>query len=412
MAPAPPRRMWRAAPNFRAHPPTFGAPRRSRDAPPGRLPGRAARPARAALALALVVVALAGCAGRLRAPQPPALADRLGELFLVGFHGTAAGDNAALERLLCEARVGGLVLFARNVVDPAQVAALTGAVRERARACAGRPPLIAVDAEGGAVMRLGPRAGWTPTMSAEELGRANDVALTELEARRIGRMLREAGVDWNFAPVVDVGYNPANPVIVGHGRAFAADPRRVTAHARAFVRGMRAAGVLTALKHFPGHGSSLADSHVGFVDVTETAVPDIELAPYRALIAEGLADSVMTAHVVNRWIDPFYPATLSARAIDGLLRGALGFAGPVVSDDLRMNAIEGRYGMAEAALLALEAGVDALLIADDRLPDGTSATARVLPALRRALDDGRLPADRVAEALDRVGALRARLAAR
>src|SRR6185503_20009947 len=118
-----------------------------------------------------------------------------------------------------------------------------------------------------------------------------------------GARLREAGIAWNLAPVVDVGYNPANPVIVGAGRAFGADPDRVTAHARAYVAGMRAAGVLTALKHFPGHGSSFADSHLGFVDVSDTARPALELAPYRALLAEGVVDAVMTAHVYNRRLD-------------------------------------------------------------------------------------------------------------
>jgi beta-N-acetylhexosaminidase len=372
--------------------------------------GAGARAALASLASILVAgLVLGGCAGRIAPERAAALSADLGQLLLVGFHGTTADDNPSLERLLCQARVGGVLIFARNVVDGAQLARLTGAARERARACTGQPLLVAADAEGGAVMRLHPRGGWTATMSAQELGRANDVALTELEARRIGGMLREAGVNWNLAPVVDVGYNPANPVIVGTGRSFSADPRLVTEHARAFVRGMREAGLLTALKHFPGHGSSFADSHLGFVDVTDTARPEVELQPYRALIADGLADSVMTAHVVNRWLDPFYPATLSARAVEGVLRLDLGFEGPVVSDDLRMGAIEQHYGMAEAALLALQAGVDVLLIADDRLPDGGSASGLVLQSLRQALADGRLPVSRVTEALARISALRSRL---
>jgi beta-N-acetylhexosaminidase len=347
-----------------------------------------------------------------RPPEPAgiaALSRDLGQLLLVGVRGTEAEGNLELEALLCEARIGGVVLFARNIVDAAQLARLTGAMQARSRACTGRPLLVAVDAEGGRVMRLAPRAGYTGTLSADELGRGNDVAVTELEARRIGAMLRAAGINWDLAPVVDVGYNPANPVIVGHGRAFGADPARVVEQAQAFVRGLHEAGILTALKHFPGHGSSYADSHVGFVDVTETARPEVELAPYRALIAAGLADSVMTAHVVNRWVDDRFPATLSWRTITGVLRRDLGFQGPVVSDDLRMGAIEQRYGMAEAAQLALAAGVDVLLIADDRLPDGRSASSAVLAALRAALAEGRLAPGRVAEALARVAALKERI---
>jgi len=347
------------------------------------------------------------------APPDPArvaaLSGDLGQLLLVGFRGTDADAEADLDRLLCRVRAGGSLLFARNIVDTAQVARLTARIRERARLCGASRPLIAVDAEGGRVMRLGPAAGYTPTLSAEELGASNDFALTELEALRIGRTLRAAGINWNLAPVVDVGYNPANPVIVGVGRSFSANPRLVAAQAGAWIRGMHAAGVLTALKHFPGHGSSFGDSHHGFVDVTETADPDLELLPYRALIAEGLADSIMTAHVFNRRLDPRHPATLSAPTITGLLRGQLGFPGLVVSDDLRMGAIEQAYGMEHAALLTLLAGVDIVLIAEDRLPDGRSAAEVALAALRHALADGRLPIDRAATALARVRALKTRL---
>jgi beta-N-acetylhexosaminidase len=345
-------------------------------------------------------------------PDPARLAalePELGSLFLVGFHGTAADGNADLERLLCEARVGGIVLFARNIVDAEQLARLTAAITERSVACTSRKLLVAVDAEGGNVMRLSPRAGWAPTLTAQELGEGNDFAQTELEARRIGAMLRAAGINWDLAPVVDVGYNPANPVIVGTARSFGANPLLVTEHARAFVRGLRAEGVLAALKHFPGHGSSFADSHHGFVDVTTTAEPALELIPYRALIAEGLADSVMTAHVFNRRLDDARPATLSRATITGLLRGELGYRGPVVSDDLRMGAIEKQYGMGEAAVMALDAGVDVLLIADDRLPDGRSAAQLAQEAVRAALAKGTLDITRVEEAVERVRALRGRL---
>jgi beta-N-acetylhexosaminidase len=366
---------------------------------------------RRGLAALLLTAALAGCRTLPEPGRLTALVPELGQLLLVGFGGTEPAPGGDVERLLCQARVGGVVLFARNVVDAAQLARLTAWMHERARACTGHPLLVAMDAEGGRVMRLGPAAGYTSTLSAEELGRANDLALTELEALRIGGRLRAAGVNWNLAPVVDVGYNPANPVIVGPGRSYGASPALVAAHARAFIRGTRAAGLLTALKHFPGHGSSVADSHLGFVDVTDTADRDLELAPYRALLAEDLVDSVMTAHVVNRWLDARHPATLSRATIQGLLRERLRYAGAVVSDDLRMGAIDQHYGLGEAAVLALRAGVDVLLIADDRLPDGRSATAVALGAVRRAVADGRLSVERVTSALARVGQLKARLPA-
>jgi len=361
------------------------------------------------LVLLLPVLLTVAC----RTGAPPerlaALAPELGQLLLVGFTGSQARADTDVPRLLCEVRVGGVVLFARNIVDGPQLARLTAALRERARTCTGHPLLVAIDAEGGRVMRLGPAAGYTETLSASDLGQGNDLVVTELEARRIGARLRQAGINWNLAPVVDVGYNPANPVIVAEGRSYGANPRLVTLHARAFIRGMRDEGILTALKHFPGHGSSFADSHRGFVDVTDTANPDLELLPYRTLIAERVVESVMTAHVVNRRLDRWHPATLSRATVTGLLRGQLGFDGLVVSDDLRMGAIEQYYGIGEAAVRALSAGVDVLLIAVDGLADGRSASDVTLAAIRQALADGRLDVGRVEEALGRVRRLKERL---
>jgi beta-N-acetylhexosaminidase len=366
------------------------------------------RPSRGLVLLLPLVLTLA-C----RTGAPPerlaGLAPELGQLLLVGFTGTQLDPEGGPARLLCEARIGGVVLFARNIIDASQLARLTATLRERAGACTGRPLLVAIDAEGGRVMRLGPAAGYTETLSAADLGQANDLAVTELEARRIGARLREAGINWNLAPVVDVGYNPANPVIVGEGRSYGANPQLVTLHARAFLRGMRDEGVLTALKHFPGHGSSFADSHRGFVDVTDTANPDVELLPYRMLIAERLVESVMTAHVVNRRLDRRHPATLSRPTVTGLLRNELGFDGLVVSDDLRMGAIEQYYGLGEAAVRALSAGVDVLLIAVDQLPDGRSASQIALTAIGQALAEGRLDVGRIEEALGRVRRLKERL---
>ncbi|MBI2217605.1 MAG: glycoside hydrolase family 3 [Candidatus Rokubacteria bacterium] len=361
------------------------------------------------LLLATLLLAT-GCA--MLRPDPVVLArlePHLGRLLLVGFSGTALDASEELDRLLCDVRVAGIVLFGRNITSAQQVRELTTAVRHRVQSCGRAPLLIAVDAEGGRVMRLGAQAGFTPSLSHRDLGDENDFAATELEARRIGALLREAGINWNLGPVVDVGYNPANPVIVGLGRSFGANPLLVTEHARAWMSGMRAAGVLTALKHFPGHGSSFDDSHLGFVDVTATARPEIELIPYRTLIAEELVDAIMTAHVFNRTLDPEHPATLSHATITGLLRRDLGFRGLVVTDDLRMGAIDGHYGLGEAAVLALDAGADLLLIAEDRLPDGRSAALTALTAIREALRRGRLAPERIAQALGRVEALTERV---
>jgi len=362
----------------------------------------------------VALLALSGCAFVAERPAP---ALPLAELLLVGFRGTEVAGNEELRRLVCEVKVGGVILFERdtatgaprNITGPQQVSALTADLQRLARECAGRPLLIAADNEGGRVMRLSPRLGYAPALSAAELGRSPDADATRREARRMGATLREAGINWNLAPVVDVAVNPLNPAIVGLDRSFSADPRTVIAHARAFVLGMHDAGVLTALKHFPGHGSSLTDSHAGFTDVTDTARLRVELAPYRALIAEGLADSVMTAHVFNRGLDPWDPATLSRYTVRRILRGWLGYEGVVVSDDLLMGAIVRHYGIEEAAVLALGAGVDVLLISQNAVTAEPRAADRVIAAIDRALAQGWLSPRQVTTALNRVATLRQRL---
>jgi beta-N-acetylhexosaminidase len=368
----------------------------------------------AALAL-FALLGLEGCA-LVAAPRPPTLP--VAELLLVGFSGTEVAGNTEVRHLLCDVKVGGVILFERdvatgqprNLVSPEQVRRLTADLQALAGLCAGRPLFIAADNEGGRVMRLSPRLGYPPSPSAEEMGRSDDVDTTRIEARRMGVVLREAGINWNLAPVVDVALNPLNPAVVALGRSFSSDPARVTAHAGAFIEGMHDEGILTALKHFPGHGSSLRDSHAGFTDVTDTADLDTELAPYRALIRLGLADSVMTAHVFNRGLDPWDPATLSRYTVRRILRGWLGYHGVVVSDDLLMGAIIRHYGLEEAAVAALGAGVDVLLISQNSIKGEPDAAARVVAAVDRALADGWLSRSRVAAALDHVAALRSRIA--
>lgn len=374
---------------------------------------------RARLLALFFVLVVEGCAGlgvSDGAARKPALP--LGELLLVGFGGTQVEGNDEVRALVCDVKVGGLILFerdsrtgeARNITDPEQVRRLTADLQSLARECAGRPLLIAADNEGGLVMRLSTRVGYLPTPPPQALGDAGDLAVTGLEARRMAATLREAGINWNLAPVVDVAVNPFNPAVVTLGRTFSSDPQKVIAQARAFIQGMHEAGVLTSLKHFPGHGSSRTDSHLGFVDVTDTAELKVELAPYRALIKEGLADSVMTAHVFNRGIDPWNPATLSRYTIRRYLRGRLGYKGLVVSDDLLMGAIRQRYGLEEASILALQATVDMLLISQNQGTVERGAAERVIAAIRQGLGDGRLSPKALAASIERVRALRGRIA--
>jgi len=375
------------------------------------------RPLRRRGTLLALALAVSGCALVTPRPAPDPVRLRIADLLLVGFSGTEVAGNAEVRRLVCDVKVGGVLLFERfaasgrprNMVSPEQITTLTRDLQALAAGCAGRPLFIATDAEGGRVMRLSPRLGYPPTLSAQEVGARDDPAFTRAEAGRMGRMLREAGINWDLAPVVDVAVNPTNPAVVTNGRTYSADPERVIAHARAFVQGMHEAGVLTALKHFPGHGSSRQDSHLGFTEVTDTAVLRVELSPYRALIADGLADSVMTAHVFNRGLDPWDPATLSRFTVRRVLRGWLHYDGVVVSDDLLMGAIAQHYGLDEASVLALNAGVDVLLVSQNTGRIDDRAAERVVAAVTRAIADGRLSESTVQAAVARVDALRVRL---
>ena len=285
--------------------------------------------------------------------------------------------------------LGGLVLFAANVVSPEQLSHLTRDIH-----AAGDTVLIAADEEGGDVTRVHHATGSsTPGNSA--LGAVNDLVLTREVARTIGHDLRSVGVDWDLAPDVDVNTNPANPVI--GTRAFGDDPEAVAAHGAAYIAGLRDAGILSCAKHFPGHGDTHVDSHFGLPRVDA----DIEahLVPFRAAVDAGV-DSILTAHIVFPAWDPDYPATLSRRLVTDLLRGELGYDGLVLTDSMTMQAVATTYGLAEGGVLALLAGVDMICV-----NAAVQSQLAIRDAIVAAARSGRLPLDRLAEAAGRVRAL-------
>jgi beta-N-acetylhexosaminidase len=281
--------------------------------------------------------------------------------------------------------LGGVCLFATNVRDPEQLAALTASLREDAPGL-----LVALDEEGGDVTRLEVAQG-SSFPSALGLGVVDDVELTEAVAAAIAAELAAVGVSLNLAPVADVNTNPDNPVI--GIRAFGSVPELVARHVAAFVRGTQRAGVAACAKHFPGHGDTRQDSHH---ELPTVAGPELE--PFRAAVEAGVR-AVMTAHVVVRSLGP-EPATVSHAAMR-LLREELRFDGLVLSDALDMRAVAGTIGIEESAVRALAAGVDALCLGPAVGPEGV---ASVRDAIVAAVASGRLPEERVAEAAARVGA--------
>ncbi|MEA3643899.1 MAG: beta-N-acetylhexosaminidase [Lamprobacter sp.] len=333
------------------------------------------------------------------------LEQRLAQLLMVGFRGADLSADDPIVRDLSQHGLGGVVLFdrdGRNIRSPQQLRALTRTLS----ALSSTPLLIGVDQEGGRIARLKPRDGFPATVSAQTLGQLDDPIQTERAADAIAQTLADNGLNLNFAPVVDLNRNPDNPIIGRLERSFSSDPHRVVQHAAAVVRAQQRRGILSTLKHFPGHGSAGADSHTEVVDVTDTWSAQ-ELTPYAHLIQAGYRDLIMSAHIRNARLDPRHPATLSWPILTGLLRQRLGFRGVVISDDLQMDAIAQHHSPNEALIGALNAGVDVLLIANHR-PYDPDRVPKTLAILRQALIAGRLSVSRVNAACARILALKAR----
>ena len=347
------------------------------------------------------LVAFAGADEALRA--------KITRMLIVGFDAAALHDDSPIARTLRRLPLGGVILFDRdyrdrnrskNIVSPKQLETLTAQLRGAARA----PLLIAVDQEGGKVQRLKPSAGFAGFPSAMQVGKRRDDVYARAVYDALAAELAGAGINLDFAPVVDLARNPDNFVIFKLQRSYGADPAEVARMAGIFAEALRAHGVVPVLKHFPGHGSSLGDSHKGFVDVTDTWKPD-ELEPYRLLIAAGDADMIMTAHVFNRRLDARYPATLSRKVNTQLLRNRLGFSGVIVSDDLQMKAISEHYSLRETVRLAIDAGVDMLLFGNQL---GKTTPDEVIDAVEAEVEAGRIPRSRIDASAARIEALTAK----
>jgi beta-N-acetylhexosaminidase len=262
---------------------------------------------------------------------------------------------------------------------------------------------IAIDQEGGRVARLRPTAGFPETRSQAAIGATGDPAAAFEWGRATGATLAAAGIDLNLAPVVDVDINPANPAIGALGRSYSSDPAVVATMAEATINGLHEFGIRSAIKHFPGLGSATGNTDQVEVDVTSTWT-EAELEPYETLIATGLPDAVMTGHMVNDTLDPGVPASLSEATVDGLLRGRLGWSGAVITDDLGAEAIVRRYPREEAVALALDAGSDVLLFANQSTYEPDLAT-ELVDLLAGLLNSGRISERRIDQSIDRLDRL-------
>lgn len=361
------------------------------------------------IALAL----LAGVAPAAAGPGPePGLEEKIGQMIMVGFRGLEPADGNPVARDIRERHIGGVILFdydvpsrtwGRNIESPGQLRALTASLQTLTAI----PLFIAVDQEGGRIVRLKEKAGFPPTLSQKRLAAGGDPGKTARQAERTAKTLAGLGINLNFAPVVDLDLNPDNPVIGKLERSFSRDPATVSRHAGAVIEAHRRHGILTAPKHFPGHGSAAGDTHEGFVDVTGRWSA-LELEPFGTLIRRGEADMIMTAHIFNGKLDPEWPATLSRKTLTDLLRRDMGFSGVVISDDLQMKAIASRYGLETVIGQSILAGVDILLFANNSVYEEDIA-ARAAGTIRMLVEKGVIPRERIDESWRRILRLKERL---
>jgi beta-N-acetylhexosaminidase len=320
------------------------------------------------------------------------LVEKAGQLFMVGIEGTQLDQDTAL--FLKENKIGGVILFGRNIESPGQVGRLTEKLQGLKAGPAGVGMLIATDQEGGRVNRLPGDEGRFP--SAEALARDNNTDTVKDAAEKMAVQLKGMGINLNFAPVLDINSNPDNPVI--GDRAFGSDPQTVSRMGMAFIQGTLDGGVVPAAKHFPGHGDTLVDSHTDLpvVSYSPKRLEGFELVPFSKAVKNGVP-AIMSAHILIREIDSEYPATLSPAVINGILREKMGFDGVVVSDDLDMGAITGLYSHGEAAVRAINSGIDILLIGH-----GREGMAEALEAVQAAAKSGDIAPDTIDRAVMRI----------
>ncbi len=329
----------------------------------------------------------------------------IANIFMLGFYGSS-GSDATIKNDICKRGLGGVILFQKSPVAKGAIKNFSNAASLRAltsdlKSC-GTKPLIAVDQEGGVVQRIKLKANYPKAAKVAKLGEEKAKMIYSSMAYELAAL----GVNLNLAPVADLAINPHNRVIVKWGRSFGKDVNSVVKYNSIFINAMHRYGVGTSLKHFPGHGSSLGDTHLGFVDVTNLW-QQRELEPYKRL--KWQTDTIMVAHIFNRRLDPNFPASLSKRVINGLLRREIGFGGVVISDDMQMGAIAKHYGLKESIKLAINAGVDILLFANQVAPKRVLRIDYLVRITRELLQSGAVSESSIKAANRRINILKERL---
>jgi beta-N-acetylhexosaminidase len=327
---------------------------------------------------------------------------KIGQMILVGISNRKVlAEDDSLREEISTGKVGGIILFEKNISSEKPKETLKKLITDL-QSEARIPLFMSIDEEGGKVHRLKEKYGFIKMPEAAYLGGLRNSDSTFYYTKKLAALLSDLGFNVNFAPAVDVALNPNNPVIAKVGRSYSENPKTVSSHALASIKAHHIYGVKTALKHFPGHGSSMTDSHLGITDVTKLW-KESELIPYKDILRSGTCDAIMTAHIVNCKLDTTcLPATMSHAIVTGLLRNKLGFKGVVFSDDMQMHAISKNYGLENAVKMSILAGVDVVVFGNN-VPQTTKATATEIHAIiKKLVLSGEISEARIDESYNRI----------
>ncbi len=353
------------------------------------------------------------------------IAEKVGQMIMVGFRGTAISDSDAIYKMVTDYHIGGVVLYSRdlpsketvkrNVISPTQLKKLNADLQ----AIDATKLLIAIDEEGGFVTRLSVDDGFEYHKSHQAIGKLNNLDSTKVWANTMASELAELGINMNFGPVIDLNINPLNPIIGARERSFSDSLETVIAHAKVFIKEHTKNHISCVPKHFPGHGSSDKDSHKGLANVT-TTWSEKELTPFKTLINDKDINVVMTSHVYNENLDTL-PATLSPKIIEDLLRTDFGFDGVIISDDMQMRAISNFYEFETAIEKAIIAGVDMLLFSNNaapcpentpdciEIPFDPEIAKRAINHILKLVEEGKISEERIDDSYQRILALKKQL---
>lgn len=326
---------------------------------------------------------------------------KIGQMIMVGYSGIELNEHDPIIAEIKNGDVGGVILFEKNIAPDNSTERLT-TLTAALQANASLPLFMAIDQEGGRVNRLKTKYGFPKSVTAEHLGTVDNIDSTKYYAKTTASILKRTGFNVNFAPVLDLATNPENPVIAKNGRSYGADPKLVYKHAKITIEEHNAENIITVGKHFPGHGSSLTDTHFGIADVTNTWDKS-ELIPYSKLIKDGILPGVMSAHIVNAKLEPdSLPGTLSKKILQGVLRDDLGFQGIIFSDDMQMHAITKHYGLESAIELGINAGLDVIIFSNNIQNSENRTVSVVHKIITEMVLDGRIPMARIDESYNRI----------